>query len=120
MKRCNPPIAFQRKASKIHALTSERFFVMPGHPACCNRVTETGTCNGGLTPFTMDWGDNSQTDPFAGTTTLNHTYTSTGALLATLTAQDANGGTFTVSQQVTVITPVACKLAMNPSQGAVP
>jgi PKD repeat protein len=86
-------------------------------------VSATGTCNGGFTPSTMDWGDGSPQESFppnSGTATLNHTYTSTGTLLATLTALDVTGAPFTTSQQVTVQSPVACKLTMNPSRGAAP
>src|SRR5437764_12747227 len=57
-------------------------------------VSATGTCNGGLTPSTMDWGDGTQADSFppnSGTATLNHTYTSVNTFLATMTALDANG-----------------------------
>src|SRR5262249_7990215 len=86
-------------------------------------VSATGTCTGGFTPSTMDWGDASPQESFppnSGTATLNHTYTATGTLLATLTAMGVSGAPFTTSQQVTVQSPVACKLTMNPSRGAAP
>jgi PKD repeat protein len=81
-------------------------------------VTATASCDpqSGLTPTAVDWGDQTPQTPLQNGSA-SHSYTSTGTFF--VQSLDANGG-FLAGANVTVQTPVACKLAMNPSRGAAP
>ncbi|HEX7961222.1 MAG TPA: PKD domain-containing protein, partial [Terriglobales bacterium] len=77
-------------------------------------VTATAACS--PTPQNVDWGDQTPQTPLVNGSA-SHAYASAGSFSAQ--ALDANGG-FLASVLVLVQSPVACKLSMNPSQGAAP
>src|SRR5437762_5754767 len=87
-------------------------------------VSATASCDpqSGFFLQAIDWRDGNQ-DPFPpGQTSgsLTHTYATPSSYFVGLSAANATGTQTFANQNVTVDTPVACKLAMNPSRGAAP
>ena len=85
-------------------------------------VSATASCDpqSGFFLQAIDWRDGNQ-DPFPpGQTSgsLTHTYATPSSYFVGLSAANATGTQTFANQNVTVDTPVACKLAMNPSRRA--
>src|SRR5262249_32650827 len=92
--------------------------VSPNPTFALQSVTATATCTpqSGLTPTSVNWGDSTPPTPLQNGSA-SHTYTRPGNFFAQ--SLNASGGPL-ANVNVIVQSPVACKLAMNPSRGTVP
>ena len=100
----------------INAQPTVSFTITPTSPVVNQSVTLTATTAGGTNPFTFGWnfGDNSS----ASGNVVNHTYSSAGSYIVTLTAKDANAQTVTSTQTLLVAqSPPTTIFAVTPSSG---
>lgn len=101
--------------------------VAPSSGVAPLNVTATVNCTDSLAPIssvTVDWGDNSA--PYASllpSFAVQHTYTSAGSYVVTVTASDLLSNTSSTSSPAITVTsnqPPACTLSVSPTSGMVP